>query len=237
MRPSRRGTDRRATGRQRRQAIPPRMPIHVRPACQEGGEDEPDPATEQIDHRAVTERGGIPLLRDPLAEVREGVAGGGAGEEAEADGQKQGSVLQGLRRGNGGQFSCADLLDDPILRALNLLDRESGCRRAVERKEISGRSGAPPCAPATGEPRSVSRWSPSRCRLNSNSDPFRHDQSSRTVRSRSRSRSGSARMSIATIFPSLTVKAPTATGSPSRVETPPGTPLMSAGWATRPSGV
>ena len=48
------------------------------------------------------------------------------------------------------------------------------------------------------------------------------------VRSSWLRRAGSARMSIATIFPPLTVKAPTEIAFPSRRETAPATPLMSA---------
>ena len=51
-----------------------------------------------------------------------------------------------------------------------------------------------------------------------------------TVRSRARRRSGSARMSRATIFPPRTVKAPTENATPSRVVTAPATPFTSAGW-------
>lgn len=60
-------------------------------------------------------------------------------------------------------------------------------------------------------------------------------QSSRIVRSSWRRRAESARMSSATIFRSLIVKAPTENGSPSRVETRPTAPLTSAGRMTRPS--
>jgi hypothetical protein len=55
-------------------------------------------------------------------------------------------------------------------------------------------------------------------------------QSARIDRSSCRRRSGSARKSIATIFPPRTVRAPTENGSPSRVATTPTTPLTSAGW-------
>jgi hypothetical protein len=62
-------------------------------------------------------------------------------------------------------------------------------------------------------------------------------QPSRTARSSSRSRAGSARMSISTIFPPLTVKAPTAKASPSRMATAPTAPLTSAGRMSTPNRV
>ena len=55
------------------------------------------------------------------------------------------------------------------------------------------------------------------------------------VRSSERRRSGSARMSSATTFPPLTVKAPTENATPSRVVTAPATPLTSAGCVNRPN--
>ena len=56
-------------------------------------------------------------------------------------------------------------------------------------------------------------------------------QTSSTVRSRWRRRSGSARMSISTIFPPVIVKLMTDTGRPSSVLTTPAAPLTSAGCA------
>ena len=60
-------------------------------------------------------------------------------------------------------------------------------------------------------------------------------QSSSTVRSSSLRRSGSARMSISTIFPPAIVKPRTEKGLPSGAETAPRAPFTSAGRANRPS--
>jgi hypothetical protein len=60
-------------------------------------------------------------------------------------------------------------------------------------------------------------------------------QSSRLVRSSWRSRSGSARMSISTILPPLTVTPPMENGCPSRIETTPTAPLISTGCISNSS--
>jgi RibD C-terminal domain len=60
-------------------------------------------------------------------------------------------------------------------------------------------------------------------------------QLSRNVRSSPWRREGSARMSIATILPALTVKPLTENSSPSRLATKPTAPLISASSIARPS--
>jgi hypothetical protein len=64
---------------------------------------------------------------------------------------------------------------------------------------------------------------------------FANDQSSRTARSSRRRRSGSARMSMATILPPLIVKPMTENSRPRGATTTPAAPFTSAGRANRAS--
>jgi hypothetical protein len=108
--------------------------------------------------------------------------------------------------------------NEPV-RSVHGLHADDGTRRS----SVAHRPVGPSCGTTVGGDRA--RVGSRSCRR----------QSSRTVRSRRRSRSGSLKKSSSTILPFLTVTAAIENGCPWRKETPPATPLINAGRISRAS--